>query len=509
MNANITKETIELAKKALESPLAKDASTQGYLPTLGLYGYPLEAPAKSLFPVLSPFRNTTPRVKQQGSGTAAHWKAITAINSANVRATAAFTYAGNRVTTNERDFMANYKEIALMDSVAYDAQILAEGFQDLRATSGVNLLYALMMQEEKILLGGQNFSLGTVSAPNVTVSSTTAGSISAASVDVAVKARTLQGYYDGQGTAVSGVGTVGSMTGSTNQVKATVTAVPGAFCYDWYIGSHGGTLYYAFSTTINVATFSTVPVSGATTSGVPMCAIPAYSNNGVMTAIPTSASTGAATDCSADTNAFNGLAATLTGDYSGGVFVTNGTGTSNGAYIRSLDGAALTGSSGTIAEIDTALQYLWQNARVSPSKILCNSVDHVNISNKIIASGGAYTLFRPGDVAERQAVVGGQLVETYINKAVMGRPIALETLPDLPQGTLMIVTEQLPYPNSKVANVMEVETKLEYTQYDYAASAQSGQANGGPRYDFQVMALETFKNYFPGSMAIISNIANG
>jgi hypothetical protein len=91
----------------------------------------------------------------------------------------------------------------------------------------------------------------------------------------------------------------------------------------------------------------------------------------------------------------------------------------------------------------------------------------------------------------------------------MGRPIALETQPNLPQGTVMLVTEQLDYPNNKVANVMEVETQLEYKQIDYASAMLSGVANGGPRYDFEVRAIQTFKNYFPGAMGIISNIANG
>jgi hypothetical protein len=401
MNKTITDATIALAKAALDAPLSKDASSQGYMPSLGLQAYDLEAPAKSLFPVLSPFRNSLPRTKAPIGSLAAHWKAITAINAAGLRASTAFTFAGQRVTTTEKDFMAAYQAISLADSVSLDAQTLAQGFQDLKATAGVNLLYALMIQEDILDLGAQNFSLGTVSAPTVTVASTTTGAITVASVDVAVKARTLQGYYDGQGTAVSASGTVGSMTGSTNAVTAKVTAVAGAFCYDWYIGAHGGTLYYAGSTTNNVNTFSTVPASGATTSGVSNCAIPAYYASDVLTAIPTSASAGASTDYSADPNAYNGLAATLIGDYVGGVFVPHGAGTNNGAYYKSLDGAAFTGNNGTITEIDNALISLWQNAKVSPTKLLCNSIDHVNISNKIIASGGAYTLFQPNNIKER------------------------------------------------------------------------------------------------------------
>lgn len=519
MNAQITQETLELAKQALSQPLAKDASAAGYTTALGLTAYELEAPAKFLVPVLSPFRNSLPRVKAPVGSVAAHWKAITGINTTNVRASTALSYAGGQITTSTAEFLAAYKKISLGDTVPYDAQTLARGFQDLRATSGINLLYSLMIEEDILSLGGQAFALGTVQAPTVTVKATDKGSIAIASVDVKVKARTLQGYRDGQGTAVSTAGTCGSMTGSTNQIQATVPAVPMAVCYDWYVGATGGTLYYAGTTTVNTVVISSVPSTAATVSNglqptLAKCSIPGYYDTAtppVWHAIGTAAATGASTDYSADANAYNGLIATLGGYYLNGAFVTPGTSqaTASGAYIKSLDGAKLTGDSGTISEIDTALAYLWDNANVSPTKILMNSADHISVSSKIIASGGAYTLFKPGDVAERQNVVGGQLVATYINKACNGQSIMLETQPHLPQGTIIGITETLPYPNNQVPNVMEIETQQEYQQIEYPPARLPGQANGGYRYDLEVGAMQTFKNYFPGSMFMLQNVGIG
>lgn len=500
--AEITKETLDLAKSALQ----KDATTQGYTVQTGLTGYNLEVPAKSLFPVLSPVRNSMPRVKAPKGAPAAHWKAITGINVGNARATTAFGASGNLVQTSEQDFMATYQVISLGDSVQYDAQIQAEGFMDLRATAGVNLLYALMEQEEIILLGGQNYSLGTPSTPTLTVA-TTGGSIGAVNVGVAVVARTMQGYYDGQGTVASVAATTDTLSGSTNQVTATVAAVPGAVVYDWFVGTAGGTLYWAATTTNNKATFTTVPGAAISSTGLPQCAAPAKMVRGYLQPVTTAAE--ATVDGSGDPNSFNGIISTLTGDYVNGTFARRGTGMSTGSYFKSLDGAFLTGNNGTINEIDAALQQLWGQSKVSPTKILVNSVDHVNMSNKIISSGGAYTLFRPDNVGERQNVIGGQLVDTYLNKAVNGRPIPIETHPWLPQGTIIILTEKLPFPNNKVANVMEVETLLEYQQIEYATSRLAGQTNGGPRYDFEVRAQEVFKNYFPGGMAILSNVGNG
>ena len=507
MENTITQQTIELAKQALQGGLAKDATVAGYTTGLGITGYNLEAPAKSLFPVLSPFRNVIPRVKAPIGAPAAHWKAITGINVGNARATTAFGNAGALVQTSEKDFVAQYQVLSLGDMVQYDAQIQAEGFQDLRATSGVNLLYALMEQEDIILLGGQNYSLGTPSAPTIAVT-TTGGSIGAVNVAVAVVARTMQGYYDGQGTVASASTASGVLSGTTNQITASVTAVAGAVVYDWFVGLNGGTLYWANTTTINKATFTTVPVAATTAAAttLPQLAAPAKMVSGTLTAVTTAAN--ATVDGSGDSNSFNGLISTLTGDYSNGAFVQRGSGTNSGSYYNSLNGATLTGNNGTINEIDAALSSLWGNGKVSPTKILCNSIDHINMSNKMIASGGAYTLFRPDNVGERQNVIGGQIVETYINKAVNGRPIPIETHPWLPQGTIILLTEKLPYPNNRVANVLEVETQLEYQQIEYA-TARNTSAGGGPRYDFEVRCQEVFKNYFPAGMAIISNIANG
>jgi hypothetical protein len=509
--STITNQTIAM-QKAQATELAKDATTQGYTTATGLTGFNLEAPSKSLFPVLSPLRNVIPRTKAQNGAKTAQWKAITAINAGNARATTPFGAAGNTISTKEQDFAAPYKIISLGDTVQYDAQIQAQGFQDLRATSGVNTLYALMEQEEVVLMGGQNFTLGTPSAPSL-VNATTGGTIGPVNVGVAVAARTMQGYYDGQSGLPSTQATTGVLTGATNQVTATAVYVPGATIYDWYVGTAGGTLYYYGSTTINIMVISNVPVAAATTTGITYggASLPGYYTNAtppVWTASTTAAIATAAGDNSIDTNAFNGIIASLVGDYVNGQFVQHGTGLNCGSYIASLNGALLTGNNGTINEIDAALMYLWNNARVSPTKILMNATDRVNASNKMIATGGAYLMFQPDNVAQRQGVVGGQVVSQYINKAMNGVAIPIEVHPYLPQGTILGLTESLPYPNNKVSNVLEIETQLEYQQIEYAVNRQSG-TTGGPRYDFEVRAQETFKNYFPGSMFMIQNVKNG
>lgn len=493
---SITQQTLDMMKQAQD--LAKAAqTTAGFTTATGLTGYNLEAPSKKLFPVLAPHRNAIPRKKAKAGAPAANWKAITKINAGNASATTGFGSAGATVQTSTQNFVAAYQVISLGDTVQYDAQIQANEFEDLRATSGINLLYALMMEEDKLIKFGQKYSLGTPSSPTLTPAST-GGTIGAVNVGVAVAARTGQGWYTGNTTQASAPATSGVLTGATNSINATVPYVQGAVCYDWYVGAAGGTLYYYGTTTVNKNTITFVPTQAQAVNAA----------DPTVNTITAPAGTAPAVDASADANAFNGLLSSLTGNYdNNGALVANGTGIPVGSYVKSLNGAGLTGNNGTISEIDAALAYLWSVNKLSPTKIRMNSLDHVNASNKIIASGGAYTLFRPSDVGERQNVVGGQLVETYLNKYVNGRPIAMETDPWLMQGTIIIETEILPFPNNEVSNVMEIETLQEYQQIEYATARAAG-ANGGPRYDFEVRAQQVFKNYFPGSMAVIQNVGN-
>ena len=140
---------------------------------------------------------------------------------------------------------------------------------------------------------------------------------------------------------------------------------------------------------------------------------------------------------------------------------------------------------------------------------MMSTLDHYNASSKIISSGGAYTLFRPDQLSERQKVVGGAYVETYLNKYFDGQPIPMVSHPWLPQGTILAITERVPYPNSEISNTLEVEVIEEYNQFEYGVSRTANSATGGPRYDYDVRCNEAFKNYAPVAMGIAYNVANG
>lgn len=501
--AAITAETLNMFKGGED--LTKDATTTGYTVGTGLQGYDLRKPARQIVPFLSGFRQRLGRKGAQIGSQRAHWKAITKVNSGNTSPTTAFGRSGATLQTTEQDFSAAYKLLSFGDTVIWDAEVQAKGFDNVRARSSTNSLLKLMEAEDIILLGGQSFALTQPSAPTLAVA-TTGGTIGAVNVAVAVAARTMEGYYytNASGvpfqTAASTAANTGALTGTTNKVTASLAAaIPGAVVYDWYVGLAGGTLYYYTSTTTTSVNITSVPTQAQT---------PNYQTTPLMVA---PAATAPAADTSGDANAPDGFLATLTGNYqanSGGVLVPAGSGNATGATIIDNKGNGLTGNNGTVAEIDNLLFQLWWNARVSPTVLLVNALDHGNISNKVISSGGAYTLFRPDQLSERQKAIGGSFVTTYLNKAVNGQPIAIESQPWVPQGTIMAMTERVPYPNSEIQEVCEVETLEDYNHFEYGVSRVAGQDNGGPRYDYDVRCTEAFINNAPVAHGVLQNVAN-
>ncbi|QQE80926.1 hypothetical protein [Alicyclobacillus sp. SO9] len=481
--------------------LMKDATTTGFTTADGLTGFGLEPVAKLIYPLVTPFLNSIPR-KNAGQGSAAaRWKAITGFGYTKQRPSTSFGAAGNLVKTVEQDFVAPYAPLSLGDSVTKDAQTLARGFDNLRAKSGVKTLYELKTGEDVMAIGGQNFALEAIGTLTATYSSTggsiTNGGASAVTWKFAVAARTTEAYhYGGPGTtqgvngddmltAASTAVTVSVPAGATTgSVALTVPALVGAVAYDWYTDNGtGGNLYYTgITTTVNAAT---ITAAADTANAV----------------APTA-------DNSADTETFNGYMATLVGAYSSAGMVTRGTSSarSSGSYITSLDAKTLTGNNGSIQEIDNVLLYLAQNFQVSPTRLVVNPQEAFNMTDKMFATGGYRVMLQAGK--QQDALTGGTYVENYINKAWQGQMLKIVVDPHVAPGTIMGVTDMLPYPDNTISSVLEIETQEEYTQYEYAANRQTG-AGGGPRYDYEVRSIEVFKNYFPAGGFLLQNVGNG
>jgi len=73
---NPTQDTLDLVKGALSTPDDRIAKT--ITNATGLLAYDLQAPAKNLYPFVTPIRNVLPRIGG-GTGSATNWRQVTAL----------------------------------------------------------------------------------------------------------------------------------------------------------------------------------------------------------------------------------------------------------------------------------------------------------------------------------------------------------------------------------------------------------------------------------------------
>ena len=151
---------------------------------------------------------------------------------------------------------------------------------------------------------------------------------------------------------------------------------------------------------------------------------------------------------------------------------------SNAGYFASLDGNTLTADQANgILEIDTALQWFWDNKRLSPTEIWVNSQEARNINKKIVASGGV-PLFRftlPGGTGsddDKPALLGGASIAKYWNKFTQ-QFLDIRIHPNIAPGTIFFNSSEIPYPLSGVDNVTFVRCRRDYYQIEWPGGLSS------------------------------------
>jgi hypothetical protein len=476
-----------IADPRIPESLAKSTFSQSSSATSGLTFYDLELGAKFLYPVLTPLRNAIPRVSGKG-GIQANWRAVTAVNTTGIRIGVSGGNRGAVMAVSTQDYVASYKGIGIESNVDFEAQYAGQTFDDIRAIAARTGLEALMLGEELLLLGGNgSVALGTTPTPAL-AALTTGGSLSNQTLSVICVALTLDGYVnasvaggiDAEITRTNADGSVDTFGGgaarksaaatvvlgagnSVQGASATVTAVKGASAYAWYWGAAGAEVLGAI-TTVNAVTILAVAAGTQTAASMP------------------------AADHSANSLVFDGL---LTQAYKSG----------SGAYVRHLNNAPLTsdGASG-IVEIDEALKSLWDNLRLSPTEIWVNSQEALTIS-QLVLSGTSTSNYRVNTDIKDGMVAGGVMITSYLNRFSMagGQVIPVKIHPNMPPGTILMVTMSLPYPLSNVGNVIQVRTRQEYYQIEWPLRSR--------KYEYGVYADEVLQHYFPPSMAVIDCIA--
>lgn len=487
---NITDETLKL----IQAEVAK-AWTQNGTATSGLTFYDLELGAKILYPVLTPLRNRIPRVSGKG-GIQANWRAITGINTTGISAGVSQGNRGGVIATTTADFIASYKGLGHEDYVNFEAQYAGQGFDDIRARATQGLLRALMISEEKVILGSNtSVALGTTPTPSV-AAVVGGGSLSnaaynvycmaltadgfanssvAAGVPLAISRTNADGSTDSFGGGCAQISAAASVTPAANgTIQASVAPVRGAVAYAWFWGTGGGANEKLGAITTINSVLITATATGTQLAGA----------------------TGTGSDNSRNALVFDGLLYQVFNSTSNAYYKALATGTVGTGTPLTADGA------GGIVEIDVALQYFWDNFRLSPTDIYVASQEQSNINKKVLA--GTSTSAQQFIFSRSQGeLAGGTMVRSYLNKFAMdgAKEIPIRLHPNMPNGTIMFFTDVLPYALSNVSNVVQILTRQEYYQIDWPLVKR--------RWEYGDYVDEVLQNYAPFAFGAITNIANG
>lgn len=493
-----------------------DLAKAGVTTALGFNFYDLRGPAMLLYPVNVPFRNMLPRIGRvnDGVGVAANWKA-----SRNP----GFVYAGvtegqrNAIATpDENNYIASYKELGIERAATLTSQFAAEGYTDIVADEHIRGMHELWLQEEGLMLlgnsgtasGNNGFALGTAPMPTGVLGATTTGSLaSGTSVSAAVVLLTALGNpknnqygygvfptvaagltpsytrtnadgstdtINGGMSAISAMSTVNLTTVALGSVTYSVTGYPnGTFSFAWFVNT----------TDTSAPTLANARLAGITTT-------PSFTVKTAATGTQAGNAAGLSTDHSFNTKDFDGL-------------LTYAASTA-GAYWNDLKGASFSSAKdGSVPEIETALQYIWDNYQGPVSTIWASSDAAKNIDRATQwggSNGPARQVFITRD--QQNNVLAGSLVSAYQSRYSMSptgaAAIPIRIHPMLPVGTIYFDVADNPYPHSRTDFVRGMLVQRDYYSIEWPIVTR--------QWTFGTYVHEVLAHHFPWMTAVVTGI---
>jgi hypothetical protein len=495
-NKSLTPDALGALNNALASQrmamqdIQKEISLTSPLST-SFAAFDLEAPAKMLTPRPTPLRNkiarkkgvgTSHRQKQilgyTGTGTGGVGNTWPGITQSSTATFGSINYErGPIISYAAQDLILPYNSYSLSDSVTFDANFSAMGYQDLRQLSSTSTLYATMLMEERMMLmarGTASGYSGALAAPaTVTLSSPVA-----ATGQTAIAAATYYVYV----TANAGISSSGFGESIVSTVQSTAvasgdvlgiswTAVTGAIGYNIYVGTSTGTANCTFQGT---AQGTSAVIQGAGTVGL-------TGNNFALTTTGAAASRANA-DTSAYATGYDGILPTVLGSSSG--------------YNNTINSTFSTSNPGV--EYQTVFYNLYNNVKADPDEILINGADRKQLSDSI--KNGSTANYRLNlTQTESGDYVGGATIGGLYNE-ITGKMVPLTVHPWLPQGVSPVLSYTLPIPDTEVSDVWANYMVQDYMGIQWPVTQFS--------YDFSTYFRGTFFCSAPAWNGAVSGIVN-
>lgn len=485
--------------------------------SLGLLWYDLRPVVQLLYPYkqLIPLISKLPRVPADG-GNAFHWKRITAININNTYIGVSEGNRGAAIAINLQDQQASYKTLGLESSVSFEARLGAMNLMpDALGNAVQSTLRSTMIGEEQTLIGGNaSTPLGTTPTPALVstgtgTSFTTAQTIFVRCVALAhgawlvaslangVPGQIIQQNTDGSSNTFGG-GSAGASAEASlavgvngNYMQATVTVVPNAVAYAWYVSAASGTETLKAITAGNQINILSLPPGGRQ----PVTALQVngvYQDNSTNSLLPDGILSqiygsvfGPAPSLAMSTNQQLPTGVSLT---AGGSLV----------YTKATGNTGLTISGTNITEFDAILQAAYDQYKIGYDKILMSSADINNFLGQFLGQSAAaqFRILFDAD-AESGRIIAGRRVTSYLNK-FYGNTLDIEIHPFIPPGTILFWSDRAPYELSGVPNILEAHVRMDYYQIQWPFRSR--------RYEYGVYTDEVFACYFTPAFAVMNNV---
>lgn len=463
---------------ALRQALGVDSGVPGveikkaYTASLGLTGINLEPAVKVLLPIYNPLRRRLPVDRPQVGSDSIRYRALLGYPAGLADSQffgVPFGDPGPENQHNPVTFQIPYYTLALQDKVEWEAIQFARGFDDAMATATQAALVRLLRAEEMTVLGANRDPLPAPARPTVTEdTSQTAGNIGTTQITVKVTALTFQGYLAGSQGGSSAVGeSVASSQATITPAAATHgliiswPAVPGAVAYNVYLNNK-----YALTTTL---------------TKVEVLALPASGNQPP------------ASDTTANPLVAEGIIAWCEKPQLYGQAIDR-----TGLFLDA-QGNGLTFVDGGIAEFDQVLEALWRRWQISPTLIVGSAAAVRAITAKLVKQVNSLQ-YRIDITSERGGFTGGVILANYINKfaaSVEGLPSSIPVMahPYMPDGTILFLSERIPYPYARESRGFALDVNTPYTYFPLARTQRS--------FPFTIFLTQTLKCYLPTTHAAI------
>jgi hypothetical protein len=492
----VSDETIAMIRAQLAD------TTRAVTTSTGLIGYELEAPAKTIYPVMTPLVNMVPR-RHGGGNDVCHWKAITSFDTGRLWGTVDGNNIGSSVTPQVASMSNTYQMIALNNSVDFKAQFRGRSLEgDVRSVVMSQLLYQLKIVEERWILNASAL-LMVPPAPLVTQTSATSGhAADSTTYYVAVTAIDSQGT-PGETTmsARTAYTTPANSGAGTGNLVITVFTVPNAYAYNVYVGTtdartslwvqssisgHSNAAQPSYNTAVSLSGGGSVPCGEVQAPTLVLTLTATIATSGTN---PPSTNNGQTfVDAGSNNIMWDGIIAQA----------LNNTGTGNGLTLgaQASQPAASTGIL-ALSDVDNMLLSMLNQASADPDFLVMNPITHVKLTNLVMAANAFRYVAEAVHSADEGNLTANFRVTHYENKAT-GKVMPIIPNRYCPADTLIALPMSVPYPTPEVTNAIEIETNQEYLGMDFAITNYS--------YSFADLVDETLKVYFLGGLGVIRGI---